>query len=117
MPFLVIGSTAVSVGLDGPTREVAEIGHRQRAFDGTLRSTIRTLKGEWDVSTIPLLRSVADTIYATITATAEYSAYGDLLGVTSTAPLTVQVAEIEWQHIGSPGSSGRVVLNFRVMEV
>lgn len=91
MSFLVVGGVTV------PVREAdtsyQEIGERERAFDGTMRSTIRARKRVWTVHTVPSAGIPA--IYTALIAAPPVSCSGTLLGgavncypeVSSRAPL------------------------------
>jgi len=92
--------------------DTVEVGDRHRAFDGTYRSSVTDTLRAWDLTTIPLTRTVANTLYTTLTTTVQPSSCsGDLLGgsVDCFTKLT------GWHPIVSD-STHRVVVTFRLEE-
>lgn len=80
MPFLVIDGETILVAPSQAPRQVIEIGDKERAFSGTLRSTIRARKREWDVTTVPMPQADADALEAVLEGTPPLTCSGDLLG-------------------------------------
>lgn len=95
MPFLVIDGLTVPVSPSGATVLPPErIGSSARAFDGSLRTTVRFEKRGWRFRTPP--RPVAD--WADLEAAIAFGAYvpcsGDALGATVTCEVTLADAEL-----------------------
>lgn len=110
MPFLVVGGVAASVARDTAARETIEIGDRARAFDGTMRTTIRSRKYRWSARTTPLTQADADTFLAALNGALPVACTGDWTGAVDTHP---EVTGIE--HIGA-GSSHRIIVAFALNE-
>lgn len=66
MPFLTINNVTVSVDAKSGDRKWKEIGDRDRAFDGTLRSTRQALKRSWEFVSNPLPLAEADALVALV---------------------------------------------------
>lgn len=113
MSFLIVGnSSAVAIAPGGSKLNPVEVGDRHRAFDGTYRSSVTDSLRSWDLTTVPLVRATADTLYTTLTSVVQPSSCsGDLLGgsVDCFTKLT------GWRPIVSD-STYRVIVNFRLEE-
>ena len=118
MPFLSVGGQTVAASLDGPRKQRIAVGGQNRAFDGTLRSTVRATKREWDIATIPQARATADTMETALTSTTAsvpFTTFGDLINVASSASINCHIAEWESESVGTP--SGELVISrFRLLE-
>lgn len=106
MPFLVVGGVTASVARDTAKRETIEIGERARAFDGTMRSTVRARKYRWSANTTPLTQADADTFIAALNGGLPVACTGDWTGSVDTHP---EVTGLD--HVGS-GSSYRIIVSF-----
>lgn len=80
MPALVVGGVTVSVAPGGAREAVVEIGDRARAFDGTMRSTVRSRKKAWPITTIPMTQGDATTLETALNGTLPVACSGDILG-------------------------------------
>ena len=113
MAFLLVGnSSTISVAPGGSQLKTVEVGDRHRAFSGEYRSTVIDTLRSWDITTTPLTRAVANTLYTTLTNTVQPSSCsGDLLGgsVDCFTKLT------GWHPIVSD-STHRVVVTFSLEE-
>lgn len=85
MPYHVVGGVTVSVAAS--SESVEEVGDRGRAFDGTLRSTIRARKKEWTISTVPMTQADATTLETALNGTLPVACSGDLTGTVNTHPV------------------------------
>jgi len=106
MPFLVVGGVTASVARESVSRETIEIGDRARAFDGTMRSTIRSRKYRWTARTSPLTQADADTFIAALNGALPVECSGDWTGAVNTHPEVLGT-----DHIGA-GSSYRIIVAF-----
>ena len=84
MPYLVVGGVTVSVA--AASRAVEEIGDRARAFDGTKRSTIRSRKYVYSVTTVPMADGTATTLEAALNGSLPVACSGDLTGSINAHP-------------------------------
>ena len=62
MAFLELNGWTVPVAAGSVSEEPVEIGERDRAFDGTYRSSIRAVKRRWRMKTVPMIRSDAEAL-------------------------------------------------------
>lgn len=83
MPFLALDGVTVPVPLDQPESQAEEIGAVERAFDGTLRSSVRAYKDRWEITTQWMPKADADTLEAVLVDTPPAAATGDLAGSVS----------------------------------
>ena len=103
MPYLSVSGTTVEVSArDGVTAEYEEVGDRERAFDGTLRSTVRAWKRVWPVVTIPITRTAGNALVTKLQGTPPLTCSGDLLG----AQTSCHARSIRLIHIASPQTTG-----------
>lgn len=110
MAFLVIAGQTIPVLLEEPESIRVEIGRRERAFNGDLRSSVRVRKEEWPIITKLIPRATADTIITALEGTPPLAASGDMAG-----SINVLVGGITKRH--QKFSSGEhVQLSFLVME-
>lgn len=82
MSYLMIGAAVVSVKQDTGTMEWPQIGDSKRADDGTLHTTVRGWKREWEFTTDLSLYD-AEAFEAALQATPPLSCSGDALGGTT----------------------------------
>lgn len=81
MAFLIVGGITVPVAASTtPSRSEDEIGDRARAFDGTMRQTVRATKYNYSVQTKPIIKTDADALVTAVKATPPITCSGDLLG-------------------------------------
>lgn len=114
MAYLEIGSPAVTVYvvLGGrSSRDKKEVGDRERAFDGTMRETIRTRKRSWRVTTHPMIRSDANALETELESTPPLTCAGDFLGGTVSCHAKI----LNWASMMLAGSE-HVVIEFELME-
>ena len=83
MAFCTLNNITLRVAADTGDRDWTEIGARERAFDGTLRTTRSKLKRAWSLSTKPLIATEVDAWVALLQGrghswdfTSEYSSKG-----------------------------------------
>ena len=112
MPYLTIGATDVDVAADGVSEEVQNIGDRYRAFDGTMRSTVRAYKSVWTVQTVPMARATADTLQGVLEGSQPISCSGDLLGGT----VSCHVEPLGTQAVAGAAGAELKVVRFRLHE-
>lgn len=111
MAYLVVGGVTVEVAAGASSRAVVEIGDRARAFDGTLRSTVRSRKKAWSITTVPMTKANADTLETALNGTLPVAVSGDTTGSVNTHPVVTGRTDI-------PTAGGFfVVLSFDLMEV
>ena len=82
MALLVIESLTVPIDWPdgGEEQEPVEIGDRDRAFDGTLLTSIRGYKRRWAFRSAPIDSTAADALMAILEATPPLACSGDALG-------------------------------------
>lgn len=113
MPFLVVSGVTLLVSPSSGEREKEEIGDRARAFDGTMRQTVRARKRSWHIVTTPLTRADADAREPYLESnTLPLVCSGDLLGGTVNCFCGV----IHWTPVHVPAVGHRVVLDFTLYE-
>lgn len=111
MPFLTVGGVTVEVTPGGSSRTVTEIGDRARAFNGTMRSTVRDRKKAFQFTTVPMTQAAATTLETALNGTLPVAATGDRTGAINTHPVITRVTDV-------PVSGGyRVVYDFTLEEV
>lgn len=97
MPFLTVAGITVVVQDDSASEPEAErIGASARAFDGTLRSSVRARKRRWQFTTNPMTDAAVATLRAAVeTGTGIVNCSGDaLLG--GTVSCEVLIADIAY---------------------
>jgi hypothetical protein len=92
MPMLVVGGVTVPVAREGGVdHDVEEFGgDRTRAFDGTMRSTVRARKGQWSIVTTLMAGGAKDTLVAALVATPPVTCSGDILGASTSCHIVLQ---------------------------
>jgi hypothetical protein len=92
MAFLTIDGDAYEVVTDGAAEgEDERMGQEVRAFDGTLRSTLRTPKRVWQFTLSPLTETAYQALRTAVGAGNQLACAGDALptgGVTCSATIT-----------------------------
>lgn len=111
MPYLVVGGVTTEVAPGASSRSVTEIGDRARAFDGTLRSTVRGRKKAWEFTTVPMTKAAADTLETALNGTLPVAVSGDTTGSVNTHPEVTGRVDI------ATSGGFRVALSFRLFEV
>lgn len=111
MPFLVVGGVTVNVATDASSRTVQEIGDRARAFDGTMRSTVRARKKAWSFTTVPMTDAAASTLETALNGTLPVAVSGDITGSVNTHP------EVTGREDVAISGGFNVVLSFTLHEV
>lgn len=112
MPFLVVGAVMVPMAVSSnPSRTDEEIGDRARAFDGTMRQTIRTVKHNHSGETKPITKTDADALVAAVQATPPITCSGDWLGASGS-----YFGQITDYHGVKTNSGFRVVVGLTLME-
>ena len=92
MAFLTVAGTTVPVAPTGCTTKIITIGDvGTRAFDGTMRSTERTTKREWSITTTPMTPSAADAIVTALGTGAAITVNGDIVNNVATSCFRVLV--------------------------
>jgi len=104
------GVTVPVASASTPSSSYEEIGERARAFNGTLRSTVRARKQTWTVVTKPLAQADATTLLGLLTGTPPVAATGDLTGAVSVHPVISGVSRVKI------GGGYRVVVEYSLME-
>lgn len=81
MPFLTVAGITVTVqDRNAQEREPTRIGASDRAFDGSLRSSVRTRKRSWSFTSVPLTTADLTTLRTAIeTGTGIVACSGDAL--------------------------------------
>lgn len=82
MAFLTVAGVTVPVSVNQFTSKRIEVGTTERAFDGTMRSSIRARKNEWSIVTAMMPAADAESLISTLEGTPPLSAAGDLVGST-----------------------------------
>lgn len=81
MAFLVVSGITVPIAASSsPSRSDEEIGDRARAFDGTMRQTIRAVKHNHSGETDPITKTDAAALVAALQGTPPLTCSGDWLG-------------------------------------
>lgn len=112
MAFLIVSGITVPVAPSGASRTTEEIGDRARAFDGTMRQTIRSTKRGWNATTRPLTESDANTLYnALLSTTLPIVCSGDFLGASRNCVATVD----SWSYV-RVAVGYRIVVSFTLLE-
>lgn len=112
MAFLIVSGITVPVAPGGAKRATEEIGDRARAFDGTMRQTIRSTKRNWSATTTPLSQTDADTLYnALLSTTLPIVCSGDFLGASRNCLATVD----DWNYV-KQAATYRIVVAFTLYE-
>jgi hypothetical protein len=90
MAMLSIAAVAYDVLTDGAAQDEDErMGQSVRAFDGTLRSTLRTPKRVWQFTLGPLTETEYQTLRTNVGAGLQVACAGDALGVIVTCEVTI----------------------------
>jgi hypothetical protein len=93
MAMLSVAGVAYDVMTDGATEEEDErMGQSVRAFDGTLRSTMRTPKRVWQFTLGPLTETDYQTLRTNVGAGLFVTCAGDALGGSVTCEVTITAA-------------------------
>lgn len=111
MPFLTVGGVTVEVAPGGSSRAVTEIGDRARAFDGTMRSTVRSRKKVFAFTTVPMTQAAATTLETALNGALPVAATGDRTGSINTHPEITNVEDV------ATSGGYRVVYHFTLHEV
>ena len=112
MAFLVVGAATVTVKPGGARLNTHEVGDRHRAFDGTYRSTVVDTLRSWSVTTTPMARATANTLYTILTGTTQpTSCSGDLLGAATNCYTHLR----DWSSVVAD-STHRIVAQFTLEE-
>jgi len=105
MPFLTVAAITVIVQDSSASEQEAErIGGSARAFDGTLRSSVRNRKRRWQFTTVPMTDAAIATLRSAIeTGTQIVTCSGDaLLGASvSCEVLITDVSYIRDQRVAT----------------
>lgn len=96
MPYLVVAGQTISVAVDTPARNRVEIGKRERAFDGTQRSSVRARKSEWTVETTWYTRANADTLVTALEGAPPLTVTGDMAGSISAHAANIRTAHAQF---------------------
>ena len=115
MAFLTVAGATIPVARNSASADTEEIGDSDRAFDGTMRQTIRNRVTQWRGETIALTRADASSVLSTLnTSTQPQTCAGDLLATISTAVscFTKAVTETPLQS----GSTARYVVSWQLDE-
>ena len=112
MPFLVVNNQMVPVAVGGASEEIEIVGDRARAFDGTMRSTRRSVKRRWKVKTPPLSLTDARGLRTFLLATPQMQCEGDLLG----GPVRCDVEVTNAEFVAVSGGA-RQAVEFTLHEV
>lgn len=83
MPFLALGGTTVQVALNANSGDAAPVGKVERSFDGTARSSVRSYKDSWSLTTRWLTDTEGDTLEGILEGAPPLAATGDLTGPVS----------------------------------
>lgn len=112
MPLFQIEATVVAVQ---SMRRLAkeQIGAASRAWAGNMRSTIRTEKRAWEVTTKLLAEATAAGIETLVEKNKFVSCSGDALGGTITCMVTVGESELEYVRAEATRYRRRLVLTVR----
>lgn len=112
MAFLIVGGITVPVASSSsPTRSDDEIGDRDRAFDGTMRQMIVTVKHNHEGETKPITKTDADALVTALRASPPITCSGDWLGASGSYFATVR----EYRGVKVNGAF-RVVVAFTLFE-
>lgn len=115
MSFLNVANTTVPVARNTTTGSTIEVGSRERAFEGNVLSSVRALKSEYSIETVPMTRTDADALLTVLRTGAAVSCWGDLLGLTVGSPASFHTTGItEEYRVYADGQ--RVVIRFVLME-
>jgi len=114
--FLTFNGTPVPILRDGASqRPSVKIGDSARAYDGTLRSTVRGKKRGWAVKTGPLLPAEEDTFREMVDTDDEITVNGDAVNNT---PIQCRVDMGETEYISDGTVDGFLRLaNFEIKEI
>lgn len=94
MPFLTVASIPMRALVQGARRGApTRLGESVRAFDGTLRSTVRGEKRNWTVTVFPKTAADATALRAAIAGGAFVTCGGDALGADTTCEVRETGAE------------------------
>lgn len=111
MAIQIVGGVTVGLAFAPIEETVTEIGDRARAFDGTLRSTVRTFKRRWVQQTKPISSADATTLLAALRGAVPVAVTGDITGAVNTHP---EVTGIQYVPLG--GGAFRVVVSYALLE-
>jgi hypothetical protein len=102
MPFLTVGGTTVDVSATGSSAERAPkmIGTRARAFNGSLISTERSRKREWEFVTSLVTQATFETLETAVANGAFVDCSGDALSG-DTISCRVTITEAGFTTLGS----------------
>lgn len=111
-PFWVIDGVAIPVAQDSVREERGEIGDRGRAFDGTMRETIRNRLGSWSGETVPLTAGDrARVLQALENSTQPQQSYG-VMCRTSTGQLPAVHTRVTGESLIQSSTQRRWALSF-----
>lgn len=114
MAFLTVAGTTVPVSPSGCDTKVVTIGDvATRAFDGTMRSTERTTKREWSITTAPMTSTLADALVTALGTGAAISANGDVVNNVATSCFR----QLTGRKAVTVKGGHRDVLTFTLLEV
>lgn len=90
MPYLIVAGITLNVeNTKGSGLAPITTGGRSRSFNNTLRSTVRSEKGQWQFELSPMLLSAYNTLKAAIALDAHVTCSGDALGASMTCVVTI----------------------------
>lgn len=112
MPAQVVGGVTVGLAFAPVEESVEEIGDRARAFNGTMRSTVRTFKRSWTQQTKPISDADATTLLAALRGALPVAVSGDVTGAVNTHPKVNSVTTIPIS-----GGTLRRAVNYTLFEV
>lgn len=119
MDFLVIGGVVVRVVSTGAAeREPFIVGESSRADDGTLMSSVRGEKGEWQFTTVPLLPSEHAALRGAIGPSGSLvTCSGSALGRTVLCEVTITGSTYEHKKLASSEGVGfKRIVSLRLRE-
>ena len=102
MSFLVIAGTTVKVARTSAAETIERIGTSSRAYAGNLRSTVRSEKRTWKVTTTPMIAADAATLRAAIALAAQVTCTGNMLG----GSVTCEVEMTDGPYVGGNPADG-----------
>lgn len=116
MAFLTIAGITIEVQTDGASRAEGDVvGERVRAFDGTMRSTVRAEKAEWQFTTGPMTAADVATLRAAIALDTPVTCAGDALPSSTTCQ--VRVTGEQFLQDASQASDFSLLVDLRLVEV
>lgn len=107
MAFLTIASITVHVGITGATENApdAVVGSDSRAYDGSLRTTVRDEKRSWQFTTKPTLQADYETLRDAVKDGQHVTIGGDAVTGGATARVTITSAP----YVKTRGSFRRII--------